>query len=484
MKKILFLLIIIILIFAACGCNSNDETPFSTVETTEEESINYRIDKIILSKGFQSIEPSVEVIVKNNDLKLLASLGLLESSGVEIDKITKSGNEINIYINRLMDRDKIQLAVPQVLIKFDDPLIEKLEGLNFNIINKNYETIPLKFGKNQILNKICSQFKVSPNTVPAVNLTKQRDNIFWNISFHNIFDIENAKISLVNLTVKADALTGEILDSKKDTLSTNIDDGYLLDYMPKNYLLYKRQHTEKNIEYESLWTYNMETKERNKLYTSKDKIHSATFSPDNKYISLIEINEKKTDLYMIPCSNKVAYKITPINHLQPRLMKWKDTNTLYFINIGEDRSTLLAYDTNTNQSSVEFSLDIIVDDFDIVDDKFIFIESDKDSLNKNIYLTKDGLDLKKIDTGFKATFLDDNNIIYLNNVEKEDKNILCIYNLEDEHKHKEIDHNIANYFKLNEEYIMFIEKNTCNNDYTLNKYNILEGSTTFIANLL
>ncbi len=44
---------------------------------------------IVLSKGFQSTDPNVEILKKNNNLKLLASLGIVESSGVTIDKITK-----------------------------------------------------------------------------------------------------------------------------------------------------------------------------------------------------------------------------------------------------------------------------------------------------------------------------------------------------------------------------------------------------------
>ncbi len=38
--------------------------PFSTAEELEEESIDYKIDKIVLSKGFQTIEPNVEIIEK------------------------------------------------------------------------------------------------------------------------------------------------------------------------------------------------------------------------------------------------------------------------------------------------------------------------------------------------------------------------------------------------------------------------------------
>ena len=483
MKKILFLLITIILVFTTYGCNIAEKTPFSTTENYEEEPISYTIDKIILSKGFQSLEPGVEIIKKNSNLKLLASLGLVESSGIEIDKITKSGKEINIYIDRLLDMDNIQLAVPQIIIEIDDPIIKTLEDLNFNIISKNYDPIHLKFEKSQILNKIYSQFKIAPNTIPDVKLTKDKDDIFWNMYFQNIFDKENPKFPLVNFTVKVDAHTGEILSSTKDIISTSIDDGYLLDYIPNSYLLYKRQHIEKDNNYESLWVYNIKTKERIKLYTSKDKIYSALFSPNNKYISLIEVGGNKTDLFIIPMSDKIAYKITPINYLQPRLMKWKDDTNLYFVNISENKSTLLVYNMEENSPKVIFDLSLIVEEFDISDDGFMFVEADEDSLNKNIYFTKDGMDLEEIDIGCKATFFDNNNIIYLKNVEKEDKNTLHIYDIKNKHENNNLDYNITNYFKLNKEDIMFIEKNTCNNDYTLNRYKIIENSITPIAKI-
>lgn len=483
MKKILFLFITAILTFAVLGCTPNKKIPLSTEENIEEEPLDYNVEKIVLSKGFQIMEPNVEVIKKNKTLKLLASIGLIEGSGINIDRITKSGKNINIYISRTLNNSETQLTVPQAMIEIYDPIIEKHEDLNFNIISQNYDPISLKFNKNQILEKIYNNFKIEPNTIPNVQLTKLKGEMIWNISFTNIFDKENPKSALVNLDVKVDALTGEILDSVKDTISTYIDDGYLLHYLPNNYLLYKRQHTEKDINYESLWTYNIKTGERCKLYTSRYKISSAIFSPSGQYISLIEVDENKSDIYMIQRSEKVPYKITPINHLQPKLMKWKDDNILYFIDIKDEKSTLLTYSLDENKSTVKFSLDKVIESFDTVDDKLLFTESNPDSLNKKIYLTTNDVDLKEIGAGFKSTFLDDNNLIYLTNTEKEDRNILHIYNFEDNNYKDSLDYNVSNYFKLNEESIIFIEKNTHNNDFSLNKYNINEKSVTPIAKI-
>lgn len=483
MRKILFLLIIIFFTSVLNGCNSIERMPFSTMEKTDEESLSFKIEKIILSKGFQSTDPNVEILKNGNSLKLLASLGIVESSGVTIDKITKSGNDINIYIDRLLDKDKTQLAIPQIMIEIQEPIVEKFEDLNFNIINQNYEPIYLKFNRKQILNNIYSQFKVTPNTTPSVILTKPKDKMIWNVYLQNIYDNENHKSPLINLNLKVDAHTGEILDSKKINISNHIDDGYILDYIPNNYILYKKQEMNKENDYETLWVYNIETKEKSKIYTSKNRIQSALFGPRNNYISILEVSDNKSDLYIVPRKDKIAIKITPINFLQPRLMKWKDEDTLYFVNVGENKSTLLSYNIKDNSYNQILSLDFRIEEFDILNGNFAFVQEEKELNNKKIFVTKDGTDLKEIDTGFKASFFDKSTIVYLQHMEKEDKNILHIYNLED-NSIRDLDHNVSNYFLFGKGNIIFVEKNTCNSDFILYKYNVVDDYILPIANII
>lgn len=483
MKRILFLLIITILIVTICGCTFVERTLFSGAENAKEKPVEFYVEKIALSKGFQSTEPSVEIVKKDNNNKLLASLGLIESSGVQIDKITKSDKDINIYISKLSSEDDIQLAVPQILFEIKDSSIESLDDLNFNIINQNYEPISLKFSKSQILNNVYSKFKITATTIPTVELTKAKGKTIWNISFRNIFDQENTRPSLINFNVKVDALTGEILKSKKDDISTYIDDGYILDYIPNTYLLYKKQDLKEDNEYESLWSYDIKNGKRKNLYTSKSKIQSATFSPDGEHISVIEVVDNKSDIYIISKADMVPYKITPTNHLNPRLMKWKDNNNLHFVNLTEEISTLLTYKIDENKSEVNFSSKLKIEDFDVLENQFIFLESNEDSVNKTIYISENGFDLTEIGNGFQATFFDENTVLYLNNMENEDKNIIYKYDIKNKFPVKDPKYNVKNYFKINENHILFIEKNTCNNDYTLNKYNIFEKTIEPVANI-
>ncbi len=110
--------------------------------------------------------------------------------------------------------------------------------------------------------------------------------------------------------------------------------------------------------------------------------------------------------------------MTSVNYLHPKLMKWKDENTLYFIDNSGTKSTLLAYDIENNNIEVKYNLNIVVDDFDVLGNKFLFTENQDESLNKTIYLKEEGMELEELDKGFKAKFFNENYIIYLKKCRK------------------------------------------------------------------
>lgn len=481
MKKILFLFISILLVFSMIGCKAIRKDEAFDTENVEEEDIDYKIEKIVLSKGFQSLSPNVEVLKKGSSLQLMASPGLLDSSGVAIDKITKSGKEINIYITNRTDEVQKKLSTPQILVEIDDPLIKNLDKIHFNIISENYEPITLKLDKNQILNKIYSDFKIEPTSLPSVDLNKTKDSFVWDISFNNVLTTDSSNFSLVNLDVSIDANTGKIIKSIKDDISTYVDDGVLFDFISDKFLLYKRHHIEEG-EYDSLWIYNIETGEKNNIYTSKYKIHSALFNPDGGNLSFIETNGDNSDIYISKLENKTAYKITPANNLNSKLMRWVD-NKFYFMDVNKSKSILFEYDIDKNESITKLYLDKAVESFDISNDELLFVEYDKDLTNQNIYLTKDGSKLNQIGSGFQATFLSDNSIAYLQNIEKEDKDTFQIYSKEGQTEHKDSEYSITNYLKLDDDNVLLYKKNSCNNDYILAKYNIKNKDISQIANI-
>lgn len=72
MKHTSIITIIIALILILSGC-SIDDLPFLNRESQtileNDGEIKYKIDNVILSKGYQSIEPNVEVLKKNNEIQ-------------------------------------------------------------------------------------------------------------------------------------------------------------------------------------------------------------------------------------------------------------------------------------------------------------------------------------------------------------------------------------------------------------------------------
>lgn len=482
MKRFFFLLLVILSTFILKGCYGIENKPISIKEKKDEKNLEFEVENIVLSKGFLSIEPNVEVYAKTNSIKLLASLGIIESSGITIDKITKSNNNINIYVNRLLDETKVQLAIPQIMINIASPIDGDLDDFNFNIINQNYEPLNLKYNKKQVLNHIYSQFKISSNTVPTVTLTKPKDDIIWNISFQNIYDKENYKSPLSNLNVKMDALTGKVLESHKENISNYIDDGHLLDYIPNKAILYKKKKIDGDSELEVLCSYNMETKENKQIYTAQGKITSASFSPEHNYIAILEANDKKSDVYIITDENNIVYKITPVNILAPRLIRWQDEDNLYFVNVEGERATLFSYNITNNNHTKLLNLDFVPEELDVLDKSLLLVKDIENNINNQIFISKNGIHLDQLDIGFGSKFYNENTIIHMKSMEDEDRNILQIHNLE-KGEVKTLDYNISNFFPIDDENIGFVEKNTSNNDYTFYRYNIKQGYTLPIANI-
>lgn len=485
MRKVILPIFVAFLVLVLTSCTDlNFPNEKSADNKIEEKSIKYKIEKIILSKGYQSLEPNVKILEKDKTVKILVSLGLFESSGIEINKITKNNNEINIYTNRLLENDNTQLTIPQAIVKLSISDEEDLEDIKFNIINGNYDPIELKFGKAEILNKIYAQFKIAPNTTPEVNLVREKESFIWNIDFNSISDKDNLEAPLVDLHIKADANTGEIVHTNKKVISEYIDDGLILDYISDQNLLYKQDQIDSKKDTDMLWMYNLKNGEKEKIYETKDSIYSAHFSPDNRNIALIENDEEVSNIYLINVNEKTAKKITPIDYKNTWNIKWKDEDNLYFINNDtKNKSTLFKYNISNKDAERVFSVDKNISDFDFRGETFIFTQLNEKKVNENIYITEDGSTIVEIDKGYRISFLDDDSIVYLKNLEEEDSDIIYIYNLKNSSKISETELNIKDYIKLDSNNLLIIAKNSCNNDYTLVKYNIIDKLLEPIAEI-
>lgn len=487
MKQFLFFVIVGFMMLILLSCSPINNVPMTVEDdmTFEEEQIKYNIEQIIFSKSFQSTEPSVEVISNKNNVKILASLGLAEYSDIIINKIVKKGNIINIHVSGIKG-DNPSLSVPQIIMELIELNINK-DNITFNIVFDDYDQVKIKFGINDIINKIQSHFKIATNRLPTYNLLKEDNNIIWDISYKGVFDRENPILPLINLSILIDANSGEIIESEKTIVSSSLDHGHILDYVPEDYMLYKKiisNNDEDEKLSEQLWFINPLSKEKAQLYTTDYKIAVAQFNADKTYISLIETNEDKNDLYIISLEDKRVFKIPFKTKFNPRRMKWKDINTLYLLGNDQDTSTIYSYNLESNETRVVKKIDKVIDNLIINDDIFIVTEKFKDEINRNIYLTTDWDTYKLIDNGFNVKFLSDDLIAYLKKIEKNDNNFLFIYDLKNEEIVAIIEGNISNYHLFNDDELIYVNQNTNNADYTIAKYSISDKSTEDVTTII
>lgn len=483
MKRILYLFILIIITLFLQGCVNSKQKLLSS--DSMEEEIHYNLEQVLLSKGFQSIEPKVEILKKGSHVKLLASLGLVESSGVYINKITRKGNEVNIYVHNQIDNNNLKIAVPQIIFDIKGSKLKNLENIKFNIINENYKPLSIKLGVNDVINKINSAFKVTTHTTPTLDLANIDNNLFWNITYNSILDRSNLETPLINLSVQINANSGEIVKSTKSFLSSLIDEGQILDYVPDSYLLYKKSgiDLDKGVNVESLWYFDIKNNTKTMLFSSKFNIFSASFSPDIKYVSLIEVNSDSSELYVIPVEDKRAYKVSFEKPTTPKIIKWQDNNNLYIVENNNENSKIFKYNILENEVTHLSDIDKNIVSLRIARDSFLIVEGDDHKINLRIYITKDWKDLKLKDFGFSPYFIDENKIAYLKNDEKEDKNYLIIEDALSKKQYDSIDINVANYTILSQDKILIVEKTQHQYDFNLLEYDINTKAITTLANI-
>ncbi|MDU5080345.1 hypothetical protein CIW83_02570 [Tissierella sp. P1] len=487
MKRILLIIVTIFIALVFSGCNPNEKDSVALDDARfEEEEIKYEIEQILFSKSFQSIEPSVEIITNNNKLKILASLGLSEYSGINVNSIVKKGSEINIHVSGISNKNDLRLAVPQVVMELKKTKLKKIEDLKFNIIYDDYTPLKIKYGINDVLNKIQSHFKVSTKGTPIFDLIRINDAIVWDISYNSIFDKENPDIPLVNLSAQVDANTGNIIDSEKLSISTSLDSGHILGYINNDYILYKKTVLDKdtNKSIEQLWDYSALNNEKSMLYSSNFKISSAQFSSDLHYVSVIEVNDNGSELYIIPLDDKRAYKISFENKFNPKTMRWNSDNILYLIENNDDNSTVYSYNVKNNDINVIGIFNKNIENLIINNDNFLIVEKTDNELNRKISITSDWDKFKPIGNGANPKFLNKNMISYLRKNEDNDYNSLFVYDMKAKDIISQIEGNILNYEILPDSNIVYVDKNINKNDFTLKKYSLNNQVTNDIAHFI
>ncbi|TJX15208.1 hypothetical protein E9840_03860 [Tissierella creatinini] len=486
MNRLLSLVLVIFLALTLAGCKIidlpllNKDTPTAT----EDEELKYKIDKVILSKGYQSLEQKVEVIKKNNEVSLIVSVGLLESSGVEVEQIVKIGNVINIHIVNESDEENLQLVVPQIILDLKNAKSINMDEIKFNLINENFKPIEVKFGLNEVINKIVNDYKLTANSSPNISLSKDEDKLIWNMNYASIFDSNNLETPLVNLSVQVDANSGDVLESKKGLISSYIDHGHIMDYAAERYILYKKTFKEsEEAEIESLWYFDIKNNKKTQVYQTHKDIVSAEFSPNTKNIGVLEDNGTAKEIYLVSRDEKKAFKPLFKDNLIPALARWYSNDKLYILQSDEKLSKIYSYDLLSSKEELVSTIDKNITDMRIYDRHFLLMEPIENSSNKSIFHTRDFKALTLIDNGFMPRYINKNLLAYLKNSEENDRNSLIIYDMKHHKEYDQVDADSLSISSIPGDKLLVVEKNQSVNDFAIYEYSTKNKDLNFITKI-
>jgi len=485
MKKQIIYLSMTLLTLTACTTKKDIPLVDSGISTIAETNIKYDVEQTILSKGFQSIIPNVEVLEKGLNGTFLVNLGVVECSMASVDSISRVNNEINIFTSIKKEWGKTDIVVPQIKLKIKNIDDAEISDLKFNIIPVNYTPIDLKFDKTQVLNKIYTQLKYTNNTAPNVSLVKENDEFIWNIKLNNTFAKDNPSSPLYMVKAKISSVTGELIEAKPILLSQIIDSGKILDFADDKYIVYSQKEIIEKSETESIWLYDITDSNKQKVYSTHNHIYSTKLSPDLKKLAIIEHNGKLSDLYVVDLDKTVVQKITPMDYKHIWNINWKDNNTLYGINNDDkNKSSVILFNIENNNQEVISTVRLNVSSFDIYEDTFAFVDSDFDKDISHVYIKEKDKRLKKIDYGIDCKFADENSLLYIKKLEKEDKFQLYLYNLKENEEKLVLDLDVRKFIIIDKDNILAVTKNTSSTDYSLHLHNLKENKTTLLGQVL
>lgn len=482
-KQILFLSLMLTL--TACGTKKDISSIDSSLSTTAEVNLEYKIEKTILSKGFQSIIPNVELLEKESGRFFMVNLGAVECSMADIDGISRVNNEVNIYTSVKKEWGKSDIVVPQITLAIKNIEDAELKNLKFNIVPINYKPINIKFDKTQVLNKIYTQFKYANNTMPSVVLSKENNEYIWNIKLNNTFIKDDPSSPLYMFNAKVNSDNGEIIEAKPTLLSDTIGKGKILDFANDKLLAYVQKETVEDGDLENIWIYDINNSEKQKAYSTHNFIYSAKFSPDLKKLAVIEHNGKLTDLYIADLESKLIQKITPIDYKHTWNIEWKNNNLLYAINnVESQKSSVIIFDILKNEPEVMLNVNLNVSSFDVYDDTFAFIEKNTDNDLPTIYIKKNEKRLKKIDYGLSCDFISEDKLLYTKKIGKEDKYELYLYDLHENEEKPLADCDVRKFITIDQENVLIVSKDSSSTDYNVYIYNLKKKELDLLGQVL
>lgn len=488
MKHFFRILILFFITILFVGCTSeeispllykDEENPKLIAYNDNYVDLDYTIDKVTLSKSYQSIEPSVEIIKNGLETNLLISLGIIKSSGVNIAKIDMIDREVNIYINNENINKDDQLVVPQIILHFDNLSPQKMNDLSFKIINNNYEPINANIDISEAIRKIECSLEVVTSTFPSADIIKEDGHILLDLNFSNAVDLNDKDNPIINLEALIDLSTGEIIKSSKIPVASFIDKGLILDYILNEYIFYLQEEVvASNIEY-TIYSYNIKENSKEKIYTSNEKITSFKFNVKGDKALLIKTFNNSNTLYSLEFKDFNLGKVDIVKNVDPYLACWKDDDIILLEN-KKDKSKVYNFNIESNKLKLISSIAGNIKQINYLDQQFAFtMENDN---FKDIYLTKDFKENILIDQGEKPQFIDNNLIAYYKSDNNTDKNTLWIYDIRKDSTNTYTELNIKDFF-IYKDSLVVIEKTPIGSDNPLYIYNLKEEKLEFFTSV-
>lgn len=472
-------LAILILAFAVLvtGCskikNSVDRSP----DDQEPVSLDYEIEQVVLTKGYQNTEPKVELIQKNNETRLVVYPGLLKSAGVQVEEITMDGGKISIILVN-QDNPNSELVIPQITVHLTDIDTSRAAGAAFSIVNKNYMPIKVSYGIVDILNKLKADMKISSSTSPKVRLFEDGDKLLWEIVYENIFDRDSKEVPLINLKAVVDSGSGQLVMSSKSLISSLVDEGRVLSFDRDHGMIYVNDLSGKSGSFTGgLWLYDINQGKKSFLYGTNHSIESAEFSDNGYNISFIENDGTHSMLYILQLEDMKVIKVALPGDFTPNKAVWGEGDMVYISETpASGRTRILKYDVSNNNLDASYTFEMPIINLTLSSDTIAVAERDGENTNRRLHISYDGSSFQLIGMGWHLITVGEDRIGYLEHDEKSNSNALVIYDAKEGEETYRIQRNFAAIRYVGDNKLLLIERINGGNDFSLSLLDIEDGT--------
>ncbi len=484
MKRLLMVFSMFLLIIFVTGCSripSKTEGENSD-SVTYPSGLKYVVEQVALSKGYQNTEPKVELIQKNNEVRLLVSPGLLKSAGVEVEGISLDGGKVSITLVN-MENPNSELVLPQISIFLTEIKPTDTTDFSYSIVNKNYKPIKVNYGIVDVINKLKADLKISAVTSPEVKLIENNGKLLWDIFFDNIFDRDSKEVPVIDLKAVVDATTGDLVMSKKSLISSLVDEGQILSFNQNHGFLYKNNLPSVKGNFESsLWKYNLDNRLKTFLYGSIHEISYAVFSNDGQYVSFIEDSDSHRSLYILNLSDLKLIKVALPADFQPVKALWTDDTHLSILGTPEAGKTkIISYNMDDNTYIIKNNFDMEIVNFDVDGNNLIVAQKIGEDINRKLILFNDNEFFKSIGLGWGLNITNDGKVAYLEHDVDKDENTLVVYDISTGTDIQRISKNYTSIQTLSDSSLLLTEKNNSASEYIISVLNFETGEETYIG---